>query len=60
MNDNSVIVVGVVVAGCCLFPLVSSLICLFVGYRIGLKDRLRNSPTGVRTKSASGKFAVED
>lgn len=60
MNDNSVIVVGVVVAGCCLFPLVCLLVGLFAGYRIGTKGLPRKSPTGNRTKSASGKFAIED
>jgi hypothetical protein len=60
MNDNSVIVVGVVIAGCCLFPFVCLLTGLFAGYRIGTKGLPSKSPTGVRAKSASGKFAVED
>jgi len=60
MNDNSSIVIGVVVVGCCLFPLVCLLTGLFAGYRIGTKGLTSKSPTGVRTKSASGKFAVED
>jgi hypothetical protein len=60
MNDNSGVVVGVVVAGCCLFPFICLLTGLFAGYRIGTKGLTSKSPTRVRTKSASGKFAVED
>jgi len=60
MNDNSSIVVGVVVVGCCLFPFLCLLTGLFAGYRIGAKGLTSKSPTGAATKSANGKFAVED
>jgi len=60
MNTDSDIVVGVVGIVCCLFPFVCLLTGLFAGYRIGSKGLPSKSPTGNRTKSASGKFAIDD
>jgi hypothetical protein len=58
MNDTTPVII--IVAGCCLFPTITFLIGLFGGWQIKTRQSKQNSPAGTESRTASGRFVVDE